>query len=205
MMQNTNFKKHSLWQLVRFFLFLMFLTACNSTSLIHEEYPKLPEAIHGSAVLFSGDELIIQLQGIPKDEQRDYKIKIDDEGNISLPLIGKIKAEGTTESALADLIVSTYLKKKYYTKISVSVSAPTRFIFVGGKVRRPGPVDFIDDMTLSKAIQAAGGFDLYAKKNPVIVVRNKTPWKVDGKIAEEGGYDPKLYPGDKITVLRKIY
>jgi polysaccharide export outer membrane protein len=40
------------------------------------------------------------------------------------------------------------------------VSVTERYIYVGGEVQRPGRIVWTPDLTLAKAIQAAGGFTL---------------------------------------------
>jgi len=153
--------------------------------------------------LRAGDNLVVQLQSIL--DPADIQAQIDDQGFISLRYIGQIKAEGLTESALADKIRRTYTEKKIYPKVDVSVSVTQRFIYVGGEVGRPGRVAWSPDLTLTKAVQAAGGFGLYADKKGVLLSRDNRSFRVNAKNAERfPSSDPKLYPGDSITVNRSM-
>ena len=46
-----------------------------------------------------------------------------------------------------------------------------RYVYVGGEVSRPGRVVWSPDLSLTKAIQTAGGFSIYAKKTGVFLNR----------------------------------
>ena len=46
-------------------------------------------------------------------------------------------------------------------------------------MRRPGPVNFRNGMTLLQAIQAAGDLTAYGTKKRIYVTRGERRWKVD--------------------------
>jgi polysaccharide export outer membrane protein len=78
-------------------------------------------------------------------------------------------------------------------------------IFILGQVKKPGAVDLpgTEDLTVSKAISIAGGFERFGRQSEVQVIRNGVTIKVvDVKAALAGGHvdDPKLQPGDTIFV-----
>lgn len=166
--------------------------------------PTQIEAPKSSAVLRSGDGLSIRLLGIP--DPSGYEVQIDDRGYISLPYIDRIQAAGLTSSELADNIRTTYISQQYYKHLSVSVYVTERYIYVGGEVAGPGRVVWTDDLTLSKAIQAAGGFSTYANEKSVQLTRDQNTYQLNSYTAQaEPNQDPKLYPGDAIHVPRSVF
>ncbi len=168
-----------------------------------DENPKLPEGA-SAAQLRPGDSLGVALQGIPDPSQHD--VQIDDEGLISLPFIGSITAAGLTTSELSGLIRKTYLDRDFYRAIDVSVTVTERYVYVGGEVQRPGRIEWTPDLTMTKAIQAAGGFTIYARESAVNVVRDQQAYTLDAKLAQRNpSEDPRLLPGDSLQIDRSAF
>jgi protein involved in polysaccharide export with SLBB domain len=125
---------------------------------------------------------------------------------ISLPFIGPMTAAGLSTAALAQRIRETYVAKKIYTTVDVSVSVTERYVYVGGEVQRPGRIIWTPDLTVATAIQSAGGFTLYAKETAVSLVRDKTAYPIDVKLAQRNpAQDPRLVPGDSLQVPRSPF
>lgn len=179
-------------------------TGCETTGGAHgAENPQLA-ASASSALLRAGDSLGVSLQGIPDPSVRD--VQVDDQGNISLPYIGSLRAAGLTASDLSQQIRRTYIDRDYYRTIDVSVTVTGRFVYVGGEVQRPGRIEWTPDLTMTKAIQAAGGFTLYARESAVSVVRDQTAYTLDVRLAQRSpAEDPHLMPGDSIQVDRSAF
>ena len=101
--------------------------------------PSIPAA-DSTAQLRAGDSLTIVLQGVP--DPTTNAVQIDDQGNISLPYLGPIAAAGANTGELAQRIRETYLAKKIYHTVDVSVSVTERYVYVGGEVaHRPDHLD----------------------------------------------------------------
>ena len=150
------------------------------------------------------DKLTISVFGQP-DFNRE--LEISNEGQLSVPLIGTLQAAGLTPFELEKRIESQ-LQGQFIRNPSVSVMLnpeATRQIYVGGQVAKPGSFAFRGDITLQRAIVLSGGVNEFAKEDDVIVQR-----EVDGQryigvynitAIQRGNYpDPKLYPGDTVTV-----
>ncbi len=166
--------------------------------------PAIPSSSTSTAQLRSGDSLTIALQGVP--DPSTNAVQIDDQGNISLPYIGTIAAAGANTGELAQRIRDTYFTKKIYNTVDVSVSVTERYVYVGGEVMHPGRIVWTPDLTAGKAIQAAGGFTLYAKETRVGLVREQKTYDVDVKAAQKDPkQDPRLLPGDSIQVPRSPF
>jgi polysaccharide biosynthesis/export protein VpsN len=165
--------------------------------------PIIPSA-GSSSELRPGDSLTIAIIGVP--DPSTNSVQIDDQGIVSLPYIGAIKASGETTAGLTQSIRETYVAKKIYTTVDVSVSVTERYVYVGGEVEKPGRIVWTPDLTAAKAIQAAGGFTLYAKEDRVGIVRNQVLYVLDIKLAQTSpSQDPRLDPGDSIQVSRSAF
>ena len=165
--------------------------------------PVIPSAATASQ-LRPGDSLTVAIIGVP--DPSTNSVQIDDQGIISLPYIGTVKASGQTAGGLTQLISEAYVTKKIYMSVDISVSVTERYVYVGGEVEKPGRIIWTPDLTAAKAVQAAGGFTLYAKEDKVSVVRNQVLYEVDIKLAQKSpSQDPKLEPGDSIQVSRSAF
>ena len=164
---------------------------------------RIPEA-GSTAQLRPGDSLTVALQGVPDPSTNN--VQIDEQGLISLPFIGAVKAAGSTLADVSQRIRETYLQRRIYTAVDVSVVVTERFVYVGGEVQRPGRISWTPDLTVAKAIQAAGGFTLYAKENAVSLVRDQAAYSVDVKAArKDPSRDPRLVLGDSLQVSRSPF
>jgi protein involved in polysaccharide export with SLBB domain len=157
-----------------------------------------------SAQLRPGDTMVVSLLGIP--EPLNSSVQIDEQGLIRLQYIGAVMASGLTTSELSQSIRDAYIAKKYYTALDVSVNVTERYIYIGGEVQRPGRIAWSPDLTLSKAVQSAGGFSLYAKESRVTLTRDRKAYDFDVKLAQKRpDEDPLLFPGDSIQVPRSAF
>jgi polysaccharide export outer membrane protein len=148
--------------------------------------------------------LVITLQGVP--DPTANSVQVDEQGLVTLPYIGQVTAAGTTTAGLSQKIRETYVSKKFYTTVDVSVSVTERFVYVGGEVTRPGRIVWTPDLTLTKAVQAAGGFSLYAKETRINLVRDRIAYPVDAHLAQKSPMeDPRLMPGDSIQVPKSAF
>jgi polysaccharide export outer membrane protein len=165
--------------------------------------PSVPES-SSSALLRPGDSLTISLQGIPDASQ--HTVQIDDQGLINLPYIGNLSAAGRMSAELSQQIRQTYIARNYYTTIDVSVTVTERYVYVGGEVSHPGRIVWTPDLTLTKAIQSAGGFTLYAKEAKVTLIRERNAYDIDAELAQKKpDQDPRLVPGDSVQVPRSPF
>jgi polysaccharide export outer membrane protein len=155
-----------------------------------------------------GDQIQIRLDtgGLtPQSQPLPQEMVIDENGEISLPLIDRVKAAGLTSSELAERIQANYVPR-YYVRCNVSVLVLMRFFYVGGEVRSPGRYNWTEDITLLKAINTSGGFTDYANRNRVEVVRGKQKIVVDcEELRSKPAKDVPILPGDSIWVARSIF
>ncbi|MFD2514330.1 polysaccharide biosynthesis/export family protein [Pontibacter locisalis] len=100
---------------------------------------------------------------------------INEEGFISLPLVGKVKLAGLSTSEATDLV--TKHLDKYLQQPTVNIRILNFKISVLGEVTRPALYTIPNEkITLPEAIALAGDLTIYGKRNNVQVIR-----EVDGK------------------------
>ncbi|QOR62635.1 polysaccharide biosynthesis/export family protein [Sulfurovum sp. ST-21] len=100
-------------------------------------------------------------------------ILVDTAGNITLPLIGKVKVAGLSQTQAADRITKRY--KKYLNTPSVYLEVLNKRILVLGEVRKPGVIELDKEkMTLFEALAHAGDLTDSAVRDNVIILSNDT-------------------------------
>lgn len=100
-------------------------------------------------------------------------IQVDTNGNISMPLVGTVQADGKTPDQVAGIIADR-LAAKYVRHPSVQVSikeAVPRTITVEGSVTKPGMFQIRGRLDLLSAIALASGPNADANSHRVVVFR----------------------------------
>ncbi|HYE31027.1 MAG TPA: polysaccharide biosynthesis/export family protein [Methylomirabilota bacterium] len=152
-----------------------------------------------------GQKLMIEFTDVP-GAPPPFTQTILENGEILLPLGKRVKAGGKRKAELVEEIRNLYVPG-YYQRLTVNIQTEDRWYFVGGEVKTPGQKVYVADLTVSKAIQAAGDFTNFAKENAVEITRADGQFlKVDCKKARQNArYDVPIYPGDSINVPRSWY
>jgi polysaccharide export outer membrane protein len=98
-------------------------------------------------------------------------ILVDTAGYIALPLIGKVKVAGLSQTQAANRITSGY--KKFLNTPSVYVEVLNKRLFVLGEVKKPGVVKIDKEkMTLFEALATAGDLTDSAIRNEILILSN---------------------------------
>jgi polysaccharide biosynthesis/export protein len=161
----------------------------------------------GELPLRSGDRITISIGAIPDNEVAQIKgiYTVRDNGTINLLYIGEVRAAGLKPSNLERLIEQTYVSREIYTRPSVLVSIDggditTRSVYVTG-VQKPGPVPYKPGLTLSQAIQMAGGPTAFSTMRKVRLTRGtKTTEHNLSKYLGNPSIDVVLQPDDQINL-----
>ncbi|MGH7951667.1 MAG: polysaccharide biosynthesis/export family protein [Limisphaerales bacterium] len=140
------------------------------------------------------------------DQIPEHDEPIKEDGTITLPLIGSVKADGKTAGELQNEIHDLYVPK-YYVRLNVTVSPGDLVYYVSGEVKQPGRQLYLGETTVTKAITSAGDFTDFANHSKVWLIRsNGQRIKVNvDKALEDPSKDPRVYPGDQIDVPRRIF
>ncbi|MFY2763006.1 polysaccharide biosynthesis/export family protein [Arenimonas sp. MALMAid1274] len=134
-------------------------------------------------------------------------VRVNSNGQISLPLVGSVQAGGKTvqelEAAIAGLLTESYLQNP---QVTVFVKEYTsQRVTLEGAVKSPGVYSITGKTSLLQAIAMGGGLSDLANLQGVVVFRT-----VDGKkmaavfdiraIRAGNAADPQIY-GDDIVVV----
>lgn len=99
---------------------------------------------------------------------------VDQQGMISFPILGKIKAAGMTKSELATSLTKELNDKKLLVDPIVNIRFMNFRVSVLGEVNRPGVYAIPNEkLSLLEAIGLAGDITIYGKKDNVMVIREE--------------------------------
>jgi protein involved in polysaccharide export with SLBB domain len=116
-----------------------------------------------------GDKLSVRFYKTPELNIEDVPVRAD--GKISLDLIGDIQAVGLGTDELSDHLAQAYSKELQEPRIAVIVRSFGGQVFVGGEVNKPSALSFNEGLTALEAIQGAGGFNVEASLENVVLMR----------------------------------
>ncbi|WP_460890674.1 polysaccharide biosynthesis/export family protein [Ramlibacter alkalitolerans] len=133
---------------------------------------------------------------------------VDDEGFIFFPYARRVKVGGLTESQAAEVIEGRIRSVIKDPQVSVRIAAfRSRRAYVDGEVRVPGTQIFTDvPMTLSEAINRAGGITQNGDRSFVTLTRNDVTTVINLVRLQELGVNPNrilLQSGDLVTVRNR--
>jgi protein involved in polysaccharide export with SLBB domain len=135
---------------------------------------------------------------------------VDSEGNVTLPLLGAIRAAGLTPSKLSEELTRRFsFIDREISQVTVTVSQyNSRRIFVMGEVKSPGAYAFAEIPGLWETIREAGGPTTEASLARVRVIPPEgkgAPEVIDlEKVINTGDFSilPQLQPGTTVLVPR---
>ena len=166
-------------------------------------------------ILGRGDHLSLEIVGLPELNRR---IKILNDGNASIPIIGTRRLEGLTLDAATKFIEDGLSDELINANVELTlIEARPIKVSVVGEVSRPGIYTLTsgssnDLPNISTAIEAAGGLSRQANLNSVILKRKLSTKNLEYKqttlnlrsLILEGQQlqNPNLFDGDVIKVSR---
>ncbi len=106
------------------------------------------------------------------DDQLDFTGPVTPSGGLSAPLVGEIQAAGRTASEVSEELerkLGAYLLDPTVTVVVESIAEQP--VFVIGEVDRPGRIESSGELTVTRALAAAGGLLSTGKPSSVMVVR----------------------------------
>ena len=148
--------------------------------------------------LASGDRLRVIVFG---QDAISNTYAVNSTGNISMPLIGAVHAQGLTTVAL-EHSVEAKLRDGFIRepKVSIEVDAYRPF-FVLGEVTTAGQYPYIAGMTAETAVAVAGGFTPRANKYELDITRVIEGHPVTASVP----VDQPVKPGDTIFVRERFF
>ncbi|MDM5270968.1 polysaccharide export protein [Sulfurovum sp. zt1-1] len=133
----------------------------------------------------------VSLQGLGQTINSEGML-VNASGDITMPLIGKIKVAGLTQTQAADRI--TYAYKTYLRTPSVYLEVMNKRIYVLGEVKNPGIVKLDKEkMTLFEALAFAGDLEDSAVRDNIIIVSNDPKYGLVMRSVDLTNFDTMNY------------
>lgn len=171
-------------------------------------------------LLRGGDKLTIKI--FPEDPYiKGGEVQVSPEGNVTLPLMGKVPLAGKSVSE-AQLVIQQILDRDYLVNPEVTIevmetkqkAADRSFVFLG-QVKKPGTYQFPEGaakFSLLEAISLAGGFSDIANIKKIKILRPQSNTNVKKILhanadAIISGHDPdiEIEEGDVISVSETLF
>lgn len=106
---------------------------------------------------------------------------VDDEGYISLPLVGKVKIDGLSTKQAGDLL--TQKLNKYLVDPTVNVRILNYKISVMGEVVRPSVYTIPNEkISLPEVLSLAGDLTIFGQRNNILIIRERNGEREFGRI-----------------------
>lgn len=154
-------------------LITVFLSACTCEKPV----PEAPTAAAPAAypvkpfVLGPGDGIDINIW---RNDDLNRSIQIGPSGNIFLPLVGEVQAQGMTVAQLREELTRSYAAYLKSPKIDINISTIASLkVHVLGQVSSPGTIEINGPITLWEAISKSGGFTDDANREHLLIIRNE--------------------------------
>ena len=174
------------------------LTILPSNAFAQQTQTVTPTSAAASYVLGPNDRVRLKVYGEP-DIAGEYEV--DNNGNVSIPLAGHIRAAGLTTRQLERSIASA-LSKGIVRDPRVNVEiALYRPYYILGEVKKGGEYPYRLGLTVMDAVASAGGFTYRANENKIYLRRS-------GAGAEEiYALDAPVpvFPGDNIRIPERYF
>jgi polysaccharide export outer membrane protein len=182
--------------LLRGLCILGLLASCGGPG---DDLPPLADAASASYSLGPGDQVRIITFG---EENLTGEFRVNDSGNIALPLVGAVHAAGLTSGQLESAVAAALRRGDLVHHPSVAVEVIAyRPIYVLGEVNKPGQYTYQPGMTVVTAVAVAGGFTYRAVEGYAAVVRTVEGKAVEGRASRQAF----VQPGDVVTVFERRF
>lgn len=154
------------------------LMAC-SGRVVHNPTPisQAPTSSTAGYVIEPGDGLDVRFFYNP---ELNEEVTVRPDGNISLPLVGEMRAAGRSPSQLENSLREAYGRELRQAAITVIVKGfAGQRVYVDGEVGTPMMVNIAGNLSAMQAVASAGGFKPSARKGEILVIRRSgTPQPV---------------------------
>ena len=142
-----------------------------------------------------GDKVRVTVYG-EKELSGDFDV--NDQGEVTLPLIGAVRVAGKSVGDAETVITSAY-GKNYLVNPHVNLQVMNyRPFFILGEVKNPGSYPYVNGMTVVNAVALAGGYTPRANVKGIAVKRGSAS---DAQVNEDSG----VLPGDIIRVPERFF
>jgi protein involved in polysaccharide export with SLBB domain len=152
----------------------------------------------GAYRLGPGDRVRVTVFG---ESQLSGEFQVSDDGEIGMPLVGAVKAEGLDVRALEQLLHDR-LAQDFLRNPRVSAEVETyRPFYILGEVQKPGAYPYSTGLTVLNAVATAGGFSYRANTRTVVIRRAGA----DAAVAIRLTPTTAVGPGDTVLVKERFF
>jgi polysaccharide biosynthesis/export protein len=155
--------------------------------------------------LGAGDLLDIRVFDTPELSE---KLRVDENGDITLPIGGSIAIKGLTAEQVRVAIEQRLRERNILRAPHVEVFVDeyaTQGVTVAGEVKTPGIYPWIGKHSVLDFISAAGGLTPFASRTVTISRKDREQvitFQLKDSLQTPGGADLQARPGDRILVAR---
>lgn len=136
------------------------------------------------------------------EDQLSDDFRVNAGGDLALPLLGAVHAEGLTTDQLSRTIASQLVARKLLQNPSVSTEIVAfRPVYILGEVARPGQFPYQVGMTMLTAVAVAGGFTYRAVEGYAMVVRHEGDRTIEGRLMPGAA----VRPGDVLRIYERHF
>jgi len=131
------------------------------------------DATVGATLIQPNDKLTIDVY---KNPDLSRQVTVQPDGLISISLVQSIQAAGLTPAQLKAELEKRLKEYLEVPTVTVIIDAIQSYrVYVTGKVQKPGVIISERPITVLQALSLAGGFQEYAKKDQITIVRTISP------------------------------
>jgi polysaccharide export outer membrane protein len=143
-----------------------------------------------------------------RNPELSVEVPVRRDGKISVPLVDDVQAEGLTPEELKEVLTEALAEFVTAPDVTVIVQQTlSHTVTVVGGVARSGQIPLVREMRVLEAIAVLGGFNPWARKDQVKIIRNLDSGPVEyvfnfGAFSAGKAPDSNLLlkPGDTIVV-----
>jgi polysaccharide export outer membrane protein len=163
---------------------------------------QMPPVAASEYHLGPGDELRVMIPNLTTTDMSQTTYVVNDRGDLALPVLGEVPAEGQTIPALQQNLAASLTQKNILRSPVVSIQ-PVRLrpFYVLGEVKSPGEYAYRPGMSVMAAVSVAGGYTFRANQQTVEIRRI-----VNGKtMTGRAGQTDTIQPGDTLRIYEKWF
>lgn len=184
------------------------LMACGRVAQNPTPISQAPTPSTAGYVIEPGDGLDVRFFYNP---ELNEEVTVRPDGNISLPLVGEMRAAGQSPTQLENALKQAYGRELRQAAITVIIKGfAGQRVYVDGEVGTPMMVNIAGNLSAMQAIASAGGFKPSARKGEILVIRRSgtpqpvvIPLDLDATISgKDTTQDILLQPYDIVYVPR---
>lgn len=160
-----------------------------------------PVATDSSYILGANDVINISVYG--EEDLSLREVRITDNGIITFPLLGEVKAAGNTIRGFEALLREGLVREEYLVNPRITVTmVEYRPFYIDGEVEKPGSYPYQPGLTVRRAVSIAGGFTSRAARSGITI---HSAERLDAPERKAENLDAPVGPGDLVSVPQRFF